>query len=64
MTYYPLKSDRRYTMAKEFTGAAQAMWVLRFCGEFVDSSAFKSSMMIRALGHKQLLLGQKPIEAM
>ena len=48
---YPIPKDKRYTVAKEFCGHTKAMFVLRFCGEFVASSAFYNSLVVRAAGH-------------
>lgn len=49
----PIKSDSRYTITQEFTGhiSGKPVHVLRFCGEFVDSSPFQARMITRAIGH-------------
>jgi hypothetical protein len=51
--YHPIKSDSRYTITHEFTGHASGkpVHVLRFCGDFVDSSRFAAGMITRAIGH-------------
>ena len=50
MKRYPIKSDERYTIDKEFCGYAEARYVLRFCGEWIMQSQFYSSALVRAVG--------------
>lgn len=50
MTLYPIKRDRRYTITIEFCGFAKPHYVVRFCGDWIDSSEFKSSAIVRAVG--------------
>lgn len=45
------KPDRRYSVALEYCGHEKPMWVARFAGEFLSSSAFKGSAQMLALGH-------------
>jgi hypothetical protein len=53
----PIKSDSRYTIQKEFCGHPKAMFVLRFCGKFILSSQFYSTVLIRAVGHNAVRMG-------
>jgi hypothetical protein len=46
---HPIKSDERYSLTKEFTGHEKPQWVVRFCGQWVDSSAFYSSAVVKAV---------------
>ena len=45
-----IRSDSRYTVAKEFCGHSKARWVVRFCGEFVESFQFHGAALMRAAG--------------
>jgi hypothetical protein len=49
---HPIKSDERYSLTKEFTGHEKPQWVVRFCGQWVDSSAFYSSAVVKAVVSK------------
>jgi hypothetical protein len=60
---YPIHRDRRYTVTKEFTGHAKPQWVVRFCGEWVASSPFYSSAVVRAVGHNAERMGAPVIVA-
>lgn len=55
------KRDERYEISREFCGYAQAQYVLRFCGEFIISSPFYSSVVVRAVGHNAMRRGARPI---
>jgi hypothetical protein len=46
---HPIKSDERYSVTKEFTGHEKPQWVVRFCGQWVDSSAFYTSAVVKAV---------------
>lgn len=46
----PVSNDKRYTIAKEYTGKDKPQWVLRYCGDWVCSSPFLSTVAIRAIG--------------
>lgn len=37
------KTDTRYTINKEFCGYEKAMFVLRFCGNFIASYKYKDT---------------------
>jgi hypothetical protein len=54
---YPVKRDQRYTVTQEFTGRDKPQWVVRFCGDWVASSASKSSAIVRAVGHHRERMG-------
>jgi hypothetical protein len=49
---HPIKSDNRYSVTKEFTGHEKPQWVVRFCGQWVDSSAFYTSAVVKAVVSK------------
>jgi hypothetical protein len=49
---HPIKSDERYSLTKEFTGHEKPQWVVRFCGQWVDSSAFYTSAVVKAVVSK------------
>ena len=51
MLVNPIKRDSRYTIQKEWTGKDKPQFVLRFCDEWIFSSSFYSSVLIRAIGH-------------
>ena len=53
LTQYPLSKDSRYTITKEYTGheSGKPQFVIRFCGEWVGSSQFYTSAVVRAVGH-------------
>jgi hypothetical protein len=61
-TFYPIKSDSRYSIAKEFCGYPEKRFVLRYCGEFVAQSLSYSAMVVRAVGHKAVASGALVIE--
>ena len=33
----PIRSDRRWTVTREYTGKAKPQFVIRFCGDWIDS---------------------------
>jgi hypothetical protein len=49
---HPIKSDQRYSVALEWTGHEKPKWVVRFCGQWVDSSAFCASAVAMAVVSK------------
>jgi hypothetical protein len=49
---HPIKSDQRYSVAREYTGHVKPQWVVRFCGQWVDSSAFYTSAVVKAVVSK------------
>ena len=53
ITQYPIERDHRYTINKEYTGhpSAKPQFVIRFCGDWVGSSQFYNSAVVRAVGH-------------
>ena len=59
LTQYPISlvhsnsKDSRYTITQEYTGhpSAKPQFVIRFCGEWVDSNQFYASAVVRAVGH-------------
>lgn len=62
MKTQPIKSDKRWTITKEFTGANQAQYVIRFCGDFIDSRNSYSAALVRAVGAKSVRDGALIIE--
>jgi len=50
MKRYPIKSDERYTIDKEFCDYSDSRYVLRFCGAWIMQSQFYSTVLIRAVG--------------
>ncbi len=57
-----LKSDKRYSITREWTGREKPQWVVRFCGEFVSSHAFHSAALMRAVGESSIRRGAQVIE--
>jgi hypothetical protein len=49
---HPIKSDERYSLTKGYTGHEKPQWVVRFCGQWVDSSAFYTSAVVKAVVSK------------
>ena len=37
MNTNPIRSDQRWTVTREYTGAAKPQFVIRFCGDWIDS---------------------------
>lgn len=54
---YSIHTDGRYSIRQEFTGAAKPQWVVRFCGDFICSVSSKPLAVLRAIGHRNALLG-------
>jgi len=52
MTHYPVSRDRRYTVAREYTGhiSGKPVWVARFEGGWIASSPFYTTAAGRAIG--------------
>ena len=59
LTQYPISKDSRYTITQEYTGhsSAKPQFVIRFCGECVDSRQFYTSAVVRAAGHNAERMG-------
>jgi len=53
LTQYPIERDKRYTITQEYTGhpSAKPQFVVRFCNDWVGSSQFYNSAVVRAVGH-------------
>lgn len=48
-------ADKRYTIAKEFCGYAEARYVVRYCGEFVASHVdYETALLECSLDHKEV----------
>ena len=63
MNKYPIHTDSRYVISQEFTGhiSGKPQYVLRYCDQFVASSQFYSSIVVRAVGHKSIKNGNPVI---
>lgn len=46
----PVKSDARYTVAKEFCGRDGARWVARFCGGWLGQSISRNAAVMLCIG--------------
>jgi len=57
-------SDLRYTITKEYTGdiSGKPVFVARFCGEWIGSSQFHSSALMKVIGHKAMREGALVIQ--
>jgi len=49
MSTHPIKSDQRWTVTREYTGAATPQFVVRFCGDWVDSCPTYPAAVTRAV---------------
>tara|TARA_R110000868_G_scaffold252229_1_gene508886 strand:- start:128 stop:331 length:204 start_codon:yes stop_codon:yes gene_type:complete len=56
-TYHPIRSDSRYSVRKEFCGHEKPRYVLRFCGDFIDSFTSLPSATLRAACHRAIMNG-------
>lgn len=52
MKTHPIKSDQRWTVTREHTGAATPQFVIRFCGDFIDARSTYPAAVTRAVGEK------------
>ena len=52
MNTNPIRSDRRWTVTREYTGKAKPQFVIRFCGDWVDSRSTYPAAVTRAVGAK------------
>jgi hypothetical protein len=52
MNSHPIKSDSRWTVTREFTGKPAPQFVIRFCGDWIDSRATYPAAVLRAVGAK------------
>lgn len=48
-----IKRDKRYTVTFEFCGYVDPKWVVRFCGDWVDTSTTKSAAYCVAYTHAE-----------
>lgn len=49
--------DSRYTLAMEFCGHHHAKYVIRFCGNWVDSCHLFNMALVRAVNHNEKRIG-------
>lgn len=59
----PIKSDQRWTVTREFCGLPTAQFVIRFCGEWVDSRPTYLAAVLRAVGAKAVRDGALVVTA-
>lgn len=52
MNTNPIRSDQRWTVTREFTGEVKPQFVIRFCGDWVDSRSTYTAAVTRAVGAK------------
>ncbi len=52
MNTNPIHSDQRWTVTREYTGAAKPQFVVRFCGDWIDSRTTYPAAVTRAVGAK------------
>lgn len=57
MKKHPLKQDQRYTVTREFCGMAEPQFVIRFCGDWIDSRRSYPAAVLRATGHRNVRQG-------
>jgi hypothetical protein len=58
MKQHPIRSDIRYTVTREFCGHPKQRFVLRWCGEFIESFTSYTAAVLRATGHRNQRNGQ------
>jgi len=63
MLLNPIENDPRYSITKEWTGQTTPQFVLRYCDEYIASSKYYQSMLIRAVGLNAEHRGALIIEA-
>jgi hypothetical protein len=49
MKTHPIKSDQRWTVTREHTGAATPQFVIRFCGDWTDARSTYPAAVVRAV---------------
>ena len=57
MKRYPIESDSRYAVTREHCGHATPRFVLRFCGDWIDSFSTYPAAVLRAVGESALRRG-------
>jgi hypothetical protein len=57
----PIKSDSRWTVTREHTGAAAPQFVIRFCGDWIDAKSTYGAAVIRTIGAKNVRDGAQII---
>lgn len=62
MNAHPIKSDKRWTVTREFCGEKTAQFVIRFCGEWIDKRSSYSAAVLRAVGAKAAMGGALIVE--
>jgi hypothetical protein len=60
--FQPVRSDARYTVAKEYCGQAAPRWVARFCGEWLGQSISRNTAVMLCIGHSARRRGCLVIE--
>ena len=49
---HPIEKDSRYTVTREWTGKEKPQFVVRFCGDWLDSRSTYPAAVLRAVGCK------------
>ena len=56
MKTHPIKTDNRWTITKEQT-ENKSQFVIRFCGDLIDSRSTYAAAVLRAVGEKSARAG-------
>ena len=54
---HPISKDKRYTITREWTGQEKPQFVVRFCGDWVDSRSTIGAATMRAVGYHSERMG-------
>jgi hypothetical protein len=60
MKTHPTKSDNRWTITREHTGKPAPQYVIRFCGDWIDSAPTYAAAAIAEAHHS--VIGTRPDE--
>ena len=58
-----LHSDKRYTVTREWCGYEAPRYVVRFCGEWIESYSTRGAALMRAAGESAKRRGCLVLEA-
>ena len=66
MNHNPIRSDRRWTVTREYTGNAKPQFVIRFCGDWIDSrttypAAVTCAVVSKAARDGALVFVEEPV---
>jgi len=62
MNTHPIKKDSRWTVTREYTGKPRPQFVIRFCGDWIDSRPTYPAAVLRAVGAKAVRDGAAIVE--